>query len=155
MKNSAGTISVGQLSIPACQARLVAGGTMQTHTLWIGRALSGLAALALLADSAGKLAEVQPVIDGTLALGYPRDSVFTLGVILFTCVLAYVIPQTSFVGAVLLTAYLGGAVATHMRVGSPLFTHVLVPTYVAAFVWGGLFLRDPRLRALFPLRSAS
>lgn len=128
---------------------------MKTHTLWIGRTLSGIAALALLADSIGKLVEVQPVIDGTLALGYPRDSVFTLGVILFTCVLVYVIPQTSLAGAVLLTAYLGGAVATHMRVDSPLFTHVLFPTYVAAFVWGGLYLRDPRLRALFRLRSTS
>ena len=102
--------------------------------LWTGRILSGVAALALFADSFGKLVEVQPVIDGTLALGYPRDSVFMLGVILFTCVLTYVIPRTSVLGAILLTAFLGGAVATHVRVGSPLFTHILVPTYVAAFV---------------------
>ena len=117
--------------------------------LWTGRILSGLAALALFADSLGKLVQAQPVIDGTLALGYPRDSVLMLGVILFTCVLAYVVPRTSVLGAILLTAYLGGAVATHVRVESPLFTHVLVPTYVAAFVWGGLLLRDARLRALF------
>jgi hypothetical protein len=118
--------------------------------LWTGRILSGLATLALFADGFGKLVEAQPVIDGTLALGYPRDSVFTLGVILVTCVLTYVIPRTSVLGAILLTAYLGGAVATHVRVESPLFTHVLTPTYVAAFVWGGLFLRDARLRALLP-----
>ena len=128
---------------------------MHTHTVWIGRTLSGLAALALLADSVGKLIEVQPVIDGTLALGYPRDSVFTLGLILFTCVILYVIPRTAVVGAVLLTAYLGGAIATHLRVDSPLLTHVLFPTYVASFVWGGLLLRDARLRALFPLRRTS
>jgi hypothetical protein len=128
---------------------------MQMTSIWIGRTLSGLAALALFADSLGKLVQAQPVIDGTLALGYPRDSVFTLGVILFTCVVAYVVPRTSMFGAILLTAYLGGAVATHVRVASPLLTHVLFPTYVAAFVWGGLLLRDRRLRALLPLRSAS
>jgi hypothetical protein len=128
---------------------------MHTPTVWIGRTLSGLAALALLADSVGKLVQAQPVVDGTLALGYPRDSVFTLGLILFTCVIVYVIPRTAVVGAVLLTAYLGGAVATHLRVDSPLLTHVLFPTYVASFVWGGLLLRDARLRALFPLRRTS
>ena len=128
---------------------------MQMNSIWIGRILSGLAALALFADSLGKLVQAQPVIDGTLALGYPRESVFTLGVILFTCVVAYVVPRTSMVGAILLTAYLGGAVATHVRVESPLLTHVLFPTYVAAFVWGGLLLRDCRLRAFLPLRRAS
>jgi hypothetical protein len=120
------------------------------NSIWIGRMLSGLAALALFADSLGKLVQAQPVIDGTLALGYPRDSVFTLGVILFTCVVAYVVPRTSILGAILLTAYLGGAVATHVRVESPLFTHVLAPTYVAVFLWGGLLLRDVRLRAFLP-----
>ena len=119
-------------------------------TRWAGRIVSGIAALLLFADSFGKLVQVQPVIDGTLALGYPRDSVFTLGVLLFTCVVLYVIPTTSVLGAILLTAYLGGAVATHVRVESPLFTHVLVPTYVAAFIWGGLLLRDSRLRVLLP-----
>ena len=128
---------------------------MQMNSIWIGRILSGLAALALFADSLGKLVQAQPVIDGTLALGYPRESVFTLGVILFTCVVAYLVPRTSMVGAILLTAYLGGAVATHVRVESPLLTHVLFPTYVAAFVWGGLLLRDRRLRAFLPLRRAS
>jgi hypothetical protein len=128
---------------------------MQMNSIWIGRILSALAAVALFADSLGKLVQAQPVIDGTLALGYPRESVFTLGVILFICVVAYVVPRTSVVGAILLTAYLGGAVATHVRVESPLLTHVLFPTYVAAFVWGGLLLRDRRLRAFLPLRSAS
>ena len=85
--------------------------------IWGGRVLSGLAVLFLLFDSIGKLLQVQPVIDGTLQLGYPRDIVFTLGVVLLSCVLAYVIPRTSLVGAVLLTGYLGGAVATHVRVG--------------------------------------
>ena len=123
--------------------------------LWAGRGLSGLAVAFLLFDGAGKLFEVQPVIDGTLQLGYPRDSVFTLGVIELSCVAAYLIRRTSVLGALLLTAYLGGAVATHVRVESPIFTHVLFPTYMAAFVWGGLLLRDPRLRAFLPVRRDS
>jgi hypothetical protein len=117
-----------------------------------GRILSWFAVLFLLFDSAGKLLQVQPVIDGTIQLGYPRDIVFPLGVILLSCVIVYVIPRTSVLGAVLLTGYLGGAIATHVRVESPLFSHVLFPTYVAAFVWGGLVLREERLRALLPIR---
>ena len=123
--------------------------------LWTGRVMSGIAVLFLVFDSIGKLLEVQPVIDGTLQLGYPRDSVFTLGVILLSCVVAYVIPRTSVLGALLLTGYLGGAIATHVRVGNPLFTHVLFPTYVAALLWGGLILRDTRLLAFLPIRRAS
>lgn len=120
-----------------------------------GLVLSGLAVLFLLVDSVGKLLQVQPVVEGTLQLGYPRDIVFTLGVVLLTSVTAYVIPRTSVLGALLLTAYLGGAVATHVRVDSPLFTHVLFPTYLAAMLWAGLLLRDARLRQFLPIRSAS
>ena len=122
---------------------------------WTGRALSALGVLFLLFDSTGKLLQVKPVIDGTLQLGYSRDIVFTLGALLLACVLVYLIPRTSVLGAILLTAYLGGAVATHVRVQSPLFTHVLFPTYVAAVLWGGLLLREPRLRAFLPVRRAS
>ncbi len=120
-----------------------------------GLALSWLAVLFLLFDSAGKLLQVQPVIDGTMQLGYPRDSVFILGVILLSCVVAYAVPRTSVLGALLLTAYLGGAVATHVRVQNPLFSHILFPTYVSALLWGGLMLRDARLRALLPIRRTS
>jgi len=122
---------------------------------WTGRALSALGVLFLLFDSTGKLLQVKPVIDGTLQLGYSRDIVFTLGALLLACVLVYLIPRTSVLGGILLTAYLGGAVATHVRVQSPLFTHVLFPTYVAAVLWGGLLLREPRLRAFLPVRRAS
>jgi hypothetical protein len=111
--------------------------------------------LFLLFDSAGKLLQVQPVIDGTLQLGYPRDSVFSLGVVLLSCVVAYAVPRTSALGAMLLTGYLGGAVATHVRVSNPLFSHILFPTYVAALIWGGLILRDARLRVLLPIRRTS
>jgi hypothetical protein len=123
--------------------------------LWAGRILSGLAVLFLLFDSAGKLLQVQPVIDGTVQLGYPREIVFNLGVILLSCVLAYVIPRTSVLGALLLTGYLGGAVATHVRVENPLFSHVLFPIYVAACLWGGLILRDARLRVFLPIGRES
>jgi hypothetical protein len=123
--------------------------------LWTGRILSSLAVLFLVFDGVAKLLEVQPVIDATIELGYPRDIAFSLGVILLSCVAAYVIPRTSMLGALLLTAYLGGAVATHVRVENPLFSHVLFPTYIAAMLWGGLMLRDERLRAFLPIRRAS
>ena len=133
---------------------ITAGHAGRRRRLWTGRVLSGIAVLFLLFDGAGKLFQVQPVIDGTLQLGYPRDIVLSLGVILFTCVAAYVIPRTSVLGALLLTGYLGGAVATHVRVGNPLFSHVLFPTYVAALLWGGLILRDARVGALLLRRTS-
>ena len=123
--------------------------------LWTGRVLSGNAVAFLIFDSAGKLLQVQPVLEGTRQLGYPEDVVFGLGVTLLSCVLAYVIPRTSVLGAVMLTGYLGGAVATHVRVGSPILTHILFPAYVAALLWGGLMLRDARLRAFAPWRRSS
>jgi hypothetical protein len=118
------------------------------RALWTGRVISGLAAGFLILDSVGKLLQVQPVIDGTRQLGYSPDIVFSLGVILLSCVVTYLVPRTSVLGALLLTGYLGGAVATHVRVGNPLFTHVLFPTYLAVLLWGGLVLRDTRLRAV-------
>jgi len=142
------------------QGRSFAGTVTTNHAgsgraQWCGRVLSGLAVAFLIVDSVGKLLEVQPVIDGTKQLGYSPDIVFGLGVTLLSCVLAYLVPRTSVLGAVLLTGYLGGAVATHVRVGNPLFTHVLFPTYVAALLWGGLMLRDTRLHAFLPWRDRS
>jgi hypothetical protein len=129
-----------------------AGPVLATHSgsgraLWIGRLVSGLAVAFLIFDSVAKLLEVQMVIDGTKQLGYPPDLAFGLGVTLLSCVLVHLVPRSSLLGAVLLTGYLGGAIATHVRVGNPLFTHVLFPTYIAALLWGGLILRDARLRA--------
>ena len=118
----------------------------------LGRSLSALATVFLILDSTGKLLEVQPVIDETVRLGYSPDIVFTLGVLLLVSLVTYLTPRTAIVGALLLTGYLGGAVATHVRVESPLFSHILFPVYVAALLWGGLLLRDARLRALLPLR---
>lgn len=119
---------------------------------WAGRVMSGGAIVFLAADSLVKLLRLPPAVEGTVQLGYPSGVVFPLGVVLLVCVLTYALPRTSFWGAVLLTGYLGGAVATHVRVGHPLFTHTLFPVYVAALVWGGILLRDPRLRAALSLR---
>jgi hypothetical protein len=127
--------------------------TNSRRALWTGRLFGGLAVVFLIVDSVGKLLVLQPVIDRTKELGYAPDIVFSLGLTLLVCVVAYVIPRTSVLGAVLLTGYLGGAVATQVRVGNPLFTHILFPTYVAALLWGGLVLRDARLRRFLPWRD--
>ena len=103
--------------------------------------------------SIGKLLQGHPVIDGTKQLGNPPDIVFSLGVTLLSCVLVYLVPRILVLAAVLLTGYLGGAVATHVRVANPLFTHVLFPTYVAALLWAGLMLRDVRLVRVLPWRD--
>jgi hypothetical protein len=120
--------------------------------LWTGRILSALPALFLLVDSVGKLIRPAPVVEGTVQLGYPESVLVGLGIVLLTCTVLYVIPRTAILGAIPLTGYLGGAVATHVRVGSPLFSHILFPVYLGVLIWGGLYLRDERLRALIPLR---
>ena len=120
---------------------------------WFGRIVSAIPVLFLTLDSTMKLLKLPVVIEGTVKLGYPVSSVFTLGVILLASTIAYVIPRTAVLGAVVLTGYLGGAIATHVRVGDPLFSHILFPIYVAILIWGGLYLRDPALRSVVPWRS--
>lgn len=119
-----------------------------------GRILSALAVLFLGVDAIAKLLQLAPVVSGTAELGYPARAVLTIGILEALCVAAYVAPPTAVLGALLLTGYLGGAIATHLRMGNPLLSHTLFPVYVALFVWGGLFLREARLRALLPLRAA-
>jgi hypothetical protein len=121
--------------------------------LWAGRFLSGSAVLFMMFDAGIKLLRHPEAMQGTTQLGYPASVVFGLGVVQLVCLLVYLIPRTSVLGAVLWTGYLGGAVATHVRLGNPLFSHVLFPTYVAAFLWLGLWLRDERLRAVLPFRA--
>jgi DoxX-like protein len=116
--------------------------------LWAGRIISALVALFLLFDGAVKVMKLAPVVEGSRQLGFSEGAVFGIGLIALVCLVAYLIPRTAGLGAILLTGYLGGAIATHVRVGSPLFTHTLFPIYVAALIWGGLYLRDGRLRAL-------
>ncbi|HEX8253325.1 MAG TPA: DoxX family protein [Thermoanaerobaculia bacterium] len=118
--------------------------------LLTGRVLSGLAVLFLLFDAIGKLLQPAAAVEGTTQLGWSADVLVPLGIIQFVCLFLYLLPRTSFLGAVLWTGYLGGAIATHVRVDNPLFSHVLFPVYVAALLWGGLWLRDRRVRALLP-----
>src|SRR6202521_2458049 len=123
--------------------------------LWLGRVVSGLVILFLLFDGAIKLVP-WPVVTETMdRIGYGSSETRarSLGAIAVACTVLYAIPPTSFVGAILLTGYLGGAMASHVRIGSPLFSHILFGFYLGVMVWGGLWLRDRRLRALIPLRS--
>jgi hypothetical protein len=121
--------------------------------LWAGRILTALAALFLLFDSTIKLLKLEPVVESFARLGYPVTVARGIGGLELALIAAYLIPRTSVLGAVLLTGYLGGAVSTHVRVGDPLFTHVLFPIYVGVLLWGGLYLRDDRLRTLIPGRG--
>jgi hypothetical protein len=132
--------------------------TAPPSTSWqiiLGRALSGLVILFLLMDGGMKLVPFQVVKDTTATLGWPTDpgSLRLLGAVLLTATLLYMLPSTSMLGAILIAGYLGGAVATHARIGSPLLTHALFGIYLGVMAWGGLWLREPRLRALLPLRS--
>lgn len=121
-------------------------------TLWAGRIVSALVVLFLLFDGAIKLVPLAPVTESLAELGYPVSLARGLGILVLVCTVLYVIPRTSILGAILLTGLLGGAIATHLRVGSPIFTHLLFGGYLGVMVWGGLFLRDDRVRALIPLR---
>ena len=121
-------------------------------TIWAGRIISALPVLFLLMDGVMKLVKPRVVVEATVRLGYPESVILGLGIVLITCTVLYIIPATSVLGAILLTGYLGGAVATHVRVGEGLFS-VLFPVMVGVLIWLGLYLRDGRLRALVPLRS--
>ena len=111
--------------------------------------MSALVVLFLLVDAGMKLAAVRPVLEAGEQIGFPgADMARKLGAILLICTLLYVYPRTSVLGAVLVTAFLGGAVATHVRLGNPLFSHVLFGVYVGVLMWGGLVLRDPRVKGL-------
>lgn len=121
--------------------------------LWIGRALTTVFALFILVASvAPKLVGAEVARDSMVQLGWPEGYVLTIGLIELTCLVLYLVPRTSLVGAVLMTGLLGGAMATQIRVENPLFSHVLFGVYLGLFMWGGLWLRDPALRALFPFR---
>jgi DoxX-like family len=120
--------------------------------LWAGRIMSALPALFLLVDGAMKLVKPEPVVKATVELGYAETVILPLGVVLLACTTLYLIPRTAVLGAILLTGYLGGAVATHVRAGHGPF-EMLFPVVIGALLWGGLVLRDGRLRDLIPLRA--
>jgi len=144
------TISTEGVSDPAASAQSSPTRNMSRA----GWALTGLAVVFLAADAAGKLFAPDLMIANSPPLGLPADPAFyrMLGLILAACTLLYALPRTAVLGAILLTGYLGGAVASHLRVGSPLLGFTLFGVYIGVVVWAGLWLREPRLRQLMPLR---
>jgi hypothetical protein len=122
--------------------------------LWTGRTMSGLVILFLLMDGAIKLVPIEPVLDSLKELGYPTSDSFArlLGIIVLAGTALYAWPRTAALGAVILTGLFGGAIASHLRLSDPLFSHTLFGVYLGVLMWGGLWLRDSALRALLPLR---
>ena len=120
---------------------------VSSTALWTGRVLTGIIVLFMAFDAGVKLLKLPAAVEGTVRLGYPADQVVPLGIVVLICVALYAIPQTAVLGAILLTGYLGGATATQARVESALF---VLPVLFGVLVWGGLYFRDPRVRALLP-----
>jgi hypothetical protein len=120
--------------------------------LWGGRIMSWLPALFLLIDGVMKLFKPVVVVEATVKLGYPENTILPIGIVLTVCTILYLIPRTAVLGAILLTGYLGGAVATHVRVGEGLFP-VSFPIIFGVLLWGGLYLRNNRLRSLIPINQ--
>ena len=118
-----------------------------------GLVVSALPVMFLIFDSVIKLANIAPVVEAFAHLGYPDSLAHGIGLLELACLVAYIFPRTAVIGAVLLTGFLGGAISSHVRIGDPLFSHVLFPVYVGALLWAGLFLREPRLSELLPLRK--
>jgi hypothetical protein len=128
-------------------------GSISKKALWAGRIASGLVTAFMIFDAVMHLMKPAPVVEGFARLGFPIRLAVTLGIIDLICVVLYVIPRTSILGAILLTGYLGGAVAIQLPTGNSLFGEVLFPVYVGVIVWGGIYMRDERLRALIPWRN--
>ncbi|WP_295134642.1 DoxX family protein [uncultured Reyranella sp.] len=128
---------------------------MSTKALWAGRVLSGLAILFLLFDGLIKLPPLEIVTTTSKEMGLPATESFArfLGIVTLACTALYAWPRTALLGAVLLTGLFGGAIATHLRIGSPLFSHTLFGVYLGVVVWGGLWLRDERVRRVMPFLS--
>ncbi len=124
--------------------------SVSKKSLWAGRIISALPVLLLLLSGVVKLIKPAGVVQGFAHFGYSESVIVSIGIIELACTVVYLIPRTSILGAILLTGYLGGATATNVRIGDPLF---LVPAILGVLVWGGLFFREPRLRALILLRS--
>ncbi|HET6158394.1 MAG TPA: DoxX family protein [Dongiaceae bacterium] len=129
-------------------------GSSSKAARWAGYVMSGLVILFLLLDGGIKLVPLEIVTETSAQLGLPTTVGFarTLGILTLIGIVLYAVPRTSVLGAILLTGYLGGAIATHLRVGSPLFSHVLFGFYLGLLIWGGLYLRNERLRQLIPFR---
>jgi len=135
---------------PASTPSAASSAPASKKMLWTGRVISALPVLLMLLSAALKLIKPAPVVQGFARVGYPESLMLSLGILEILCCVVYLIPRTSILGAILMTGYLGGATATNVRVGDPSF---LLPVLLGMFVWGGLFFRDARVRALLPLRS--
>ena len=127
--------------------------SISKNRLWGGRILSGLTVAFMIFDGVIHVLQPPPVVQGFAALGFPLSVAVPLGIIELIFVVLYVIPRTSVFGAILLTGYLGGAIASQVRIAAPFFSTILFPIYVAVFMWGGLYLRDRRVCALIPFRN--
>jgi hypothetical protein len=138
----------------AIDKNVVAGSKTRTWTLRAGYVLSAIPVLFLLMDGIMKLFKPEVVVTGTVELGYNESVILPLGIVLTASTILYVIPRTAVLGAILLTGYLGGAVATHVRIGNGAFP-VLFPVIVGMFLWGGLYFRDARIAELLPFRVRS
>ena len=122
--------------------------SISRRQVWTGRVLSGLVSAFFVMDGVMKLLKPAPVVQATLQLGYPESTIIGIGVVLLVCTVLYLMPRTNVLGAILLTAYLGGAVASQLRVGATWF-NILFAVVFGCVVWAGLYLRDSRLRSLF------
>lgn len=129
-----------------------ADGAARGRSNSVGLVCTAIVALFLAFDTLLKVLRLAPAVEGTAGLGYPTESVMWIGLIQLVCLVLYLVPRTAVLGALLMTGYLGGAVATHVRISNPLLTHTLFPVYVGLILWGGLYLREERLRALVPFR---
>ncbi len=130
-----------------------AAASVSKGALWTGRVLTALVVVFLLFDGIIKFMMIQPVVDTFAQMGYPVKHAYLIGFIDVACAILLAIPRTATLGAVLLTGLLGGAISTHVRIDSPLFSHTLFGVYLGLMAWAGLYLREPRVRALLPLRS--
>jgi hypothetical protein len=141
-----------EIHFPGAIMQSVQIPAISNKALWAGRIISGIVILFLLVDGGIKLVPIEAVITTSRELAIPEHLARTLGVLTLIGTLLYAWPRTSVLGAILLTGVMGGAIATHLRVGSPVFTHLLFGLYLGMLAWGGLYLRDPRLRAVMPWR---
>jgi hypothetical protein len=123
--------------------------------LWTARIMSGLVILFMLFDGIFKLMKSSYAVEGTVTIGYAEHHVVLIGLLGLLATLVYAVPRTAFLGALLLTAYFGGVVATHVRMDAPLFSHLLFPVYLAVLTWGALWLKDERVRKLIPFQSSN
>lgn len=141
-------------STMGAQVTMNEGVNISARRLWTGRVIAGLIVAFNLLDAAMKFAKPTQVAEAFVRTGWPLELSVPLGIILLACTVLYVIPRTAVLGAILLTGYFGGAVATNLRLENPLFSHTLFPVYFGLLAWGALWLRDPRLGEHLPLRKS-